>query len=482
VTQNAGLAYQHGCDAGQNASKVENQMAAISGGVASGDYDGDGWVDLYILQGQSGPNRLLRNNGNGVFQDVAAAAGVALAADCWSGPTFADFTGDGKLDLFVGGVLGTGPRFFRNQGDGTFEDVTAATGVTIDTASVGASFGDYDRDGDLDFFVTRWGTEPAVGELLKYVWRNNGDGTFTGFGSDIGIDGFLDRGVDRSFAPNFADINSDGWPDFLVTSDFGTSRVFLNDQDGTFTDVTNPAVITDQNGMGAAVVDFDDDGDLDWFVTSIYNASTGKDGNRLYRNPGNGNFSDYTTAAAVRIGYWGWGACAQDFNNDGFVDLLHENGWSTPDAVRLFVNNGNATFTERSQELGLLTVVEARGVSCFDYDRDGDIDVFVAPNNDSSVLYRNEGGNLGNFLQVRLVGTAPNTEAIGARVYGTIGARTQLREIRAGSNYVSQDPAVAHFGLGTATQVDQLQVVWPDQSTTTLNNVSANQFLVVAKP
>src|SRR5205809_641207 len=277
VTPAAGLTYQHGyAQLGQGGLVT----AWVAGGVAAGDYDGDGWVDLYVVRGDIGPNLLFHNRGDGTFEEVGARAGVALVGK-GSGPTCADCDGDGQLDLIVLGIgRGLDTRqpspitLFRNRGDGTFEDVTAGSGIVIDDRDTySAAFGDYDHDGFLDLFLTHWGGE-SPGPSSKHLWRNNGDGTFTDKSVDAHIadpyvihHAFGDRICDLSFTPNFADIDNDGWPDLLVAGDYGTSRVFINNRDGTFRNATDPAVITDQNGMGGAVGDYDNDGNLDWFVS-----------------------------------------------------------------------------------------------------------------------------------------------------------------------------------------------------------------------
>ena len=499
VTAAAGLTYQHGyAQLGQGGLVT----AWIAGGVAAGDYDGDGWVDLYVVRGDIGPNLLFHNGGDGTFEEVGARSGVALRGN-GSGPTFADFDGDGRLDLIVPGIgryLGTRQptplTLFRNRGDGTFEDVTARSGIVIDDRDTySAAFGDYDRDGFLDLFLTHWGDNVFGATSSKQLWHNNGDGTFSDVSIAAGIAAaYTVAGAigDLSFTPNFADIDDDGWPDILVAGDFGTSRVFLNNCDGTFRNVTDRAVITDENGMGGAVGDYDNDGHLDWFVSSIWdpNGDPGTNawhasGNRLYRNTGNGVFEDATDHAGVRQGWWGWGSSFADLDNDGHLDLFHVNGWNNPegpfeeDPARCFISNGDGTFTERSAALGLADAGEGRGVVAFDYDGDGDLDLFVANNQQAPRLYRNDGCDTGHFLSVKLRGRAPNTEAIGARVYVTAGGQTQMRELRAGSNFESQDPADAHFGLGTATSVDEIRIVWPDGTPTVLGGQAADAFLVV---
>lgn len=491
ATAEAGLSYVHAYPDGL--MDLDFELAMTSGGVAAGDYDGDGWIDLYAIGGPSGHNRLLRNRGDGTFEDIASSAGVALPGSFGAGPIFVDYDGDGHLDLVVGGVLGTAVRFLHNRGDGSFRDDTAVAGISASATTVGFAFGDFDRDGDLDASMAHWAAPLAYEARL---WRNDGGGRFTNASAEAGVD--IRRGdvpLDLSFTPNFADIDSDGWPDLLVAGDFGTSQIFRNQRDGTFADTTT-ATIDDENGMGAAVGDFDNDGDLDWFVSSIWNppgtppANWGVTGNRLYRNRGDGVFDDATDEAGVRVGYWGWGSCFADFNLDGHLDLFHVNGWGADlataffaDPSRLFVSNQDGTFAERSLELGLDETDQGRGVVCFDYDRDGDVDAFVANNGGPPRLWKNRAEGLGNsFLQVSLVGDQSNSQAIGARVSITTGATRQMREIRAGNNFVSQDPALAHFGLGTAKAIDELHVRWPNGQETRLVEQAVDRFIVIRQP
>ena len=487
VTEVAGVNYTHGNTVGKDLLQFG------SGGVAAGDYDGDGWVDLFAVSGDISANRLFRNRGDGTFIEVGQEAGVAEAGRRSSGPTFADYDGDGRVDLFVGAVDNGSPKLFRNRGDGSFELAGAASEVFPPSPYVSSTFGDYDGDGDLDLFTTRWGVITGI-QTVDYLWRNNGDGTFSGATLDAQLQFRAQRlerlEIEWTLSANFADINNDGWVDLLLASDFGTSQVFLNDQDGTFTDVTD-AIITDENGMGTAIEDYDADGDLDWFVTSIFDdrgAPTpdwGMTGNRLYRNRGDGTFEDATGTAGVRDGNWGWASCFADFDNDGFLDLFHVNGWPlsslfTDKPARLFMSNGDGMFSEQAEEAGIADRGFGVGIVCFDYDRDGDIDVFIANNEGPSRLYRNDNDNGGRFLQVRLRGRSPNTQGIGARIYATSsGSVTQMRELRAGTNYVSQDPAEAHFGLGAAAVVDEIRVVWPDRFVWSERNISADRMLVV---
>jgi len=420
VTSQSGLNYAHGFIAGGPIDEPQ----LISGGVAAGDYDNDGWVDLYVVRGDIGPNLLFRNLGNGSFQEVGQSAGLNISGTIGSGPTFADFSGDGFLDLLIGSVSASGVSLFLNNGNDTFSNITAGASETVVSRSntFSAAFGDYDLDNDLDLFLTHWGSGSVSGSS-EHLWRNNGDSTFTDVSIASGIAQTYQGDQDFTFSPNFADINNDGYPDILIAGDFGTSQVFVNQTDGTFLNTTDSNVITDENGMGATVGDYDNDGDLDWFVSSIYDpnmmaeANWGISGNRLYRNKGDGTFDDVTVAAGVEHGFWGWGSCFSDFDNDGNLDLAHVNGFGSSeggisaeffkDPTRLFMSNGDGTFTERALELGLVDTGLGRGIVCFDYDRDGDIDMFIANNNQPPKLFRNDGGNTNSFLNIKLNGLPP---------------------------------------------------------------------------
>ncbi len=489
------------------------------GGAAVGDFNGNGLLDIFITRGPLGPNRLYRNLGNHTFVDVAAEAGVAFTRSATenyrhSGPVFVDMNGNGLLDLFLGGMDGDPSLIFRNNGDGTFSDVTAGSGIDTMSAThtVSAAFGDYDLDGDLDLFLTHWGTVrdlSAPGDT-EHLWRNDSDDhriRFTSVSVEAGISPsiltlirpvssarFFD--ADFSFTPTFARLTDSPFPDLLIAADYNTSQVFMNNGDGTFRNATNVFVITDDFGMGSAVGDFFNTGRLDWFVTSIYPNNDGPRGrpigNRLYRNVG-GAFVDGTAAAGVKDGGWGWGACAADFDNDGLLDIFHTNGWPlrnphgdfTADASRLFMGDPSGRFREEAAALGLIDFSDARAAICADFNNNGFTDVLVLHNapGRSFTLWENVGNN-NNYLRVELQGLAPNTQAVGARVRARTGAVQQMREVMAGGNYLSQVPAVQVFGIGAHASVDELVIEWPDQDSepTVLTNIAAQQTLVVAHP
>lgn len=470
---------------------IDNFDAAEGGGVAVGDYNQDGHIDLYIVTGDDGDNVLLKNNGDGTFSNQTAGSGVALSGVWNSGPVFADINGDGWADLLVGSMQGEGFYVFLNDQDGTFTDFSASSNVIQQSSTqndISAGLGDVDNDGDLDLFIGHHSF--LVEPRRNHLWVNNGLGVFTAADASAGITNAFGT-ADYSFAATFADVNSDGWQDMLITADANQSRVFLNDGDGTFTDDNGPN-FNDQFGMGSAVADFDNDGDLDWFVTSIHDhpmgAQLGRNGNRLYINDGSGEFTDDSADAGVRQGYWGWGACAADFDNDGWLDIFHVNGMYslgghvdfTADPSRLFLNDQDGTFTESSVATGLVDTGQGRTEVCFDYDEDGDIDIFVFNVGQSSLLYRNDLTDNPGYLQVDVLPASVGETTAGAIIEVITGSLTQTRHITVGSNFESQEPLRQHFGLGGASIVDQVRVTLPSGETIIRNNVAINQILPVA--
>ena len=447
VTAQAGILFEH-------RYRAAGEPAYIAGGVAAADVDGDGLVDLFFTSGDQGRCALYKNNGDGTFRDITSLAGLSLSNRFNCGPVFADVDGDDRPDLLVGGLYDAPPLLFRNLGEGRFEDVTATSGLVIAATTYGGAFADVDRDGDLDLFTAHWAEDEG-----NFFWENQGDGRFLPADQRIG----LPTPLPYTFTPNFADINGDGWPDLLLTSDLGNSRLFINNGNGSFDDRTS-AVISDENGMGATVGDYDNDGDCDWFVSAI---GTPSSGNRLYRNDGAGNLEDVTDQSGVRQGFWGWGAAFADLDNDGWLDIFHVNGFYGPFAAgyhdtpaRLFHNNRDGSFSEMAAAAGIADMGQGRGVVCLDYDGDMDLDIVIANNGGPARLYRNDSG--GNGLILDLIGPPGQRDAVGAVLTIESGpAAGRIHQVRAGNNFVSGDPRLIHLGLGQQETLD-LTVQWPD--------------------
>ena len=329
------------------------------------------------------------------------------------------------------------------------------------------------------------------------LYRNTGNLVFEEAAAEAGV-AFTKSAVEnyRHSSPAFADLDGDNDLDLLLPGlDGDPTLLFANNGDGTFSNVTDYDVIIDGNGMGSAVGDFDGDGDLDWFVSSI--RAVGEDvpshlsrvGNRLYRND-EGTFADVTAEAGVADGGWGWGSCFLDFENDGDLDIYHTNGWQewdefggfNTDTSKAFVSNGDGTFTESAEELGLDDPEQGRGIVCADFDNDGDTDILQLHMHadNAATLWMNQATN--NWLSVRLRGAAPNTQAIGARIVASIAGDDHLREVTLGSNFASHNPTDQLFGLGSMAQVDTLTVEWPDGEPTVMQSLAVNQELVIDHP
>ncbi len=502
-SNNEEISFSRAVDAGLNNRSfggVLTQMSdseRFSGGIAAADYDADGDVDLYVVGGNDEPNHLYRDEGDGTYAEVAASVGLDLVH--WgSGPAFGDFDGDGDLDLFIGAVEGDPISLFENRlaEDGIFVDIIESSRIVVTADNtVGGTFFDYDGDGFLDLFLAHWGNPYVPGQDTETVWRNNGDSTFVGMSIESGIAATLvEDKEDYTFSPNFSDIDGDGDSDLLMSSDFNDSQVYLNNNDGTFTNVTDTDVIIDQAGMGGAVGDYDNDGDMDWFVTSIYNLDIqGGDqiGNRLYRNDGTGVFEDITLASQTDDGGWGWGACATDIDNDGRLDIVHVNGWTEVQGkdyrgipVRFFHNASpnSSVFNERAEEVGLTNDGQGRGLACFDSEGDGDIDIVISNNSPANVvMYRNETDNGNHSLGIRLQSAGNNRFGIGAHITVTTDDGAQVRELGGQNHYVSHSPLEVHFGLGTA-EVADIRVRWPDGMVTEMLAVDADQQITITQP
>jgi len=495
-------------------------IEAKGGGIGWFDSDGDGFLDAYVISGSAfeplepAPyNHLYRNRGDGTFEDATARSG--LGDPSWSmGCSAGDYDGDGDLDLYV---TNYGPnRLFENRGDGTFADVTDRAGVGDPHWGTGAAWADYDGDGDLDLYSSnfvQFDPELRPGDTMKFcmwhgvqvfygpeaydgdhdvLYRNNGDGTFTEVSQAAGT---ASEKAYNGFTAVFCDFSNDGLLDLYVADDTTPNLYYVNQGDGLFrnSSMRSGASLNEdgevQAGMGVAVGDYDADGDFDFFVTHFAD-----DYNTLYRNEGGRFFTDVAYMAGVAdvsIPYVGWGTEFYDFDHDGDEDLFVANGHVYP-AVDLHdlgtkyaqrnhvLENEDGRFRDVSSLAGPgLTVRKvSRGAAFGDYDRDGDVDILIQNVDDTPTLLRNDSRD-GNWVMVAVRSQGLNRFGVGARLVLEAGGRRQMREIRAGSSFLSMSQLEAHFGLADADRVDRLEVRWPSGQVREFDDVPVNHFLTV---
>ena len=513
VTKQAGISFKHclGDD------EISNIVEATGSGCAFLDFDGDGWMDIYAvngryLEGISDPDsryknvrttsRLYRNKGDGTFEDVTEKAGVG-AFGYGMGVAVGDYDNDGHPDIYV---TNFGKNIlYHNNGNGTFTDVTAKAGVACGQWSVGAIWIDYDKDGYLDLFVGNYlefdnkyrlfyEADVYPGPLaypgqLSVLYHNNHDGTFTDVSAKAGIN---KKG--RAMGVLSADYDDDGWPDIFVANDAMQNYMYHNNGNGTFTEVgIECGTAFGQHGnavssMGGDFADFDGDGKLDLMVPAMNYIG-------IFRNLGRGLFEEIsvpTGVARVSAQFWSWGGDLMDFDNDGWSDLLIANGDGhrlSEKQEQLLMRNvagpsGQRVFVDVSRSVGPYfdTRSVARGLATGDFDNDGDLDFFVLNIDQPSVLLRNDGGNRNNWITLQLIGTKSNRDGIGAKVTVRSGDFIQVAEKMSASSYLSQNDPRLHFGLGQRTMVDEVTIQWPSGRTQKLKEVKANQFLKVIEP
>jgi enediyne biosynthesis protein E4 len=499
-----------------------------SGGAAAavGDYDGDGFDDIFVTDSDIGkPNHLYHNNGDGTFTDVAEQAGVAGGNDALSIVSDAiwfDYDNDGREDLLVA-RFGT-PILYHNEGHGKFRDVTAASGFNKFSNTIAVIAFDYDNDGRLDVMFGNYfqpvnlldlktthvlpnDLDNAVNGGGVSLWRNLGNGKFAettakaGFGKHTGWT--LDIG--------HGDFNNDGLQDVYLACDYGTDRIFFNNGDGTFRDATEKSIGFDtRKGMNVDVADFDNDGWLDIYVTNITDEYM-KECNMLWHNNHDGTFTDIAKETGTCATLWGWAAKFGDFDNDGWPDLFVVNGlrsagkesyipvlvnmitrpgvdftelanwpaigdmtWSGYQKKKLFRNLNGQAFKEISAAAGVDNDRDGRGIALGDFDNDGRLDLFQTNADQPALFYRGVSEPIGNWVQFRLTGTKSNRDAIGARIRLTAGGFTQIREIDGGNGYASQSMRRAHFGIGRAAKIDSVEILWPSGQTEKLGPVGVN--------
>ncbi len=470
---------------------------AMTGGAAAGDFDGDGLIDLFFTRVDA-PDVLYHNTGDG-FVDVSAPAGFTQTLPT-NGVAAGDVDNDGDLDLYVTVSQSSRNFLYINDGAGRFTEAAVERGASVTAQpsttrrGQGAAFGDYDRDGYLDILTSDHSrpTSTSGARLLRNLGAAN-PGHFEDVTGAAGLDVYRTPlavpDTSYRFTPMFSDIDRDGATDILYVSDSRTSQLFWNNGDGTFTDGTVAAGVgTDKSGMGSTLGDYDRDGDLDWFITAIFDTPFlgVHPGNRLYRNNGNRTFTDVTTAASVRNSGWGWGTSFFDYDNDADLDLIATDGFVTgftADRTMLWRNNADGSFADVGVAAGVVDTGQGRGLLHLDYDSDGDLDIVIVNFAAAPILYRNDGGNESNWLRVTTEGTVSNRDGIGALITVTPDADQpqdfQIWEVTSGGSFLSQSELTAHFGLGDTTDsIDLVTIKWPSGELQRFTNIAVNSRLI----
>lgn len=503
-------------------------IEANGSGVAFLDYDSDGWQDVFLVngsrlegfpEGEAPTNHLFRNTGNGQFRDVTREA--KLVRSGWgNGVCVGDFDNDGFDDLYV---TYWGPNvLYRNNGNGTFTDITSRAGVAGPGHewSSGCTFIDYDRDGYLDLFVTSYqafdpATTPPPGRTSNCLWkgmpvfcgprglpfgavtlfRNRGDGTFEDVSMKSGVREV--RGY-YAFTAVAADLNQDGWTDIYVACDSTPNLFFRNNKNGTFTDIAAETGLAfnengfEQGGMGVGVGDFDNDGRLDLIKTNFAG-----DYPNLYRNIGGGIFEDVVVKAGLAINpqYVGWGVGFVDLDNDGWKDIFQVNGHVYPELEQqksdetyrhprlVYRNLGNGRFEDVGAMAGpgVAQRGSSRGAAFGDFDNDGDIDLLIMNMGAAPSLLRNDLKGENHWIKLKLQGTKSNRSAIGATVTIRAGAARQADAVLSQSSYISQNELRLHFGLGKQSRVDQITVRWPSGAAEQFPGAAADSLVLLVE-
>jgi hypothetical protein len=509
---------------GKHKAQVLQMFTDGGAAVAVGDYNNDGFDDLFVVDSDTGkPNHLMHNNGDLTFTDVAQIAGVAGGNEAQSvcaDALWFDYNNDGWLDLLVA-RFGT-PILYRNEGAGAdghyrFTDVSQAVGLTKFGNTVAVIAFDADNDGWLDLLLGNYFQPVNLLDLqTPHILPNNLDYADNGGGVTFwrnvplahGARGFVEMTAAAGFAHHtgwtldlgHADLNNDGWQDVYIAGDYGTDRLFFNKGDGTgtFVEVTETAIGYDtRKGMNVDMGDYNRDGWLDIYVTNITDEYM-KECNMLWHNNGDGTFIDLSRETGTCDTDWGWAAKFADFDNDGWEDLFAVNGlrsageqnyipvllemllkpgvdfsdinsypdignmtWSGYQKKRLFRNMTDGTFQEVAAAAGVDTDLDGRGIGVGDFNNDGMLDFYQTNANQPALLFRGRPENPGNWVELKLMGTKSNRDAIGARVILTAGGNAYLREVNGGNGYAGQSTTRLHFGIGAASRVDRVEIRWP---------------------
>ena len=513
----SGIDFKH--TDGKSEKRLFNEFLGSGGGFF--DYDNDGDLDIYLVNGASqiaspdknpSTNALYRNNGDGSFSNVTELTGTG-STSYGTGCTVGDYDNDGDLDLYIANF---GPNvLYQNSGKGTFIDVSMQSGVANSQWGTSCAFADVDNDGNLDLYITNYADYAVKNDKKCYVrgiwqycgprsyppdtdifYHNNGNGMFTDLTEKSG---FLDVPACHGLGVAFGDYDNDGDQDLYVANDQDPNFLFQNQGSGKFEETALLSGVSysdmgkEEAGMGTIFGDYDNDGLLDLTVSNFQ-----KETNTLYHNEGSGFFADVTTLAGIgeiTYSYLGWGIAFFDYDNDGYKDIFVANGHvldnitdidrstTYPQRNLLFRNLGDGTFEDVSNQSGSgLTLQKvSRTVALGDYDNDGDLDILVTNWNQTADLLRNEGGNLNNWIQINVVGTKSNKSGIGTRIKLVAGNLKQYQEVQSGGSYLAFSDLRTHFGVGNAKRIDLVEILWPSGHIDKYKDLAVNHRFIATE-
>ncbi len=505
IIEATGIAFRHSI----GDDELTNLVESVGGGAVFLDYDQDGFIDLYLSNGnyleafsdgnsQNYTNHLYRNRGDGTYEDLTEQAGVGHEG-YGMGMSVGDYNNDGYPDIYITNYGAN--VLYHNNGNGTFSDISNKAGIEGDACSVGAVWLDYDNDGLLDIYVGNYiqfdpdydfyyAPDGFPGPMAydaepDMLYHNNGNGTFTDLTKEMGV--FFPEG--RAMGVGIADYDNDGYTDIYVANDHMVNYMFHNEGGKSFKEVgVMTGVAFNQVGEGTISMavdfaDFNGDGLIDLFVSDDAYCS-------LYENRGDGLFTEmsYNSGIAVATAqHVGWASCFIDYDNDGDKDIFKINGelkhlYGQED--QLFENQGQGKFEDVSVERGAYfkEALVGRGACFGDYDNDGDLDAYIVNLNDRGVFLRNDQGNNKNWLQIKLIGQTSNRDGVGARVIVVAGDLTQMDQKKSSSGYLSQNDPRLHFGIGDHQKIDHIEVYWPSGKVQKIDNQEANQLITITEP
>ncbi|HLF35472.1 MAG TPA: CRTAC1 family protein [Cyclobacteriaceae bacterium] len=528
ATASAGIRFRH--FRGERTSQLPEDMGS---GAAWGDYDNDGWQDLFIanfagpislteeeIRNSEAACQLYHNNRDGTFKEVSKIAGVDIR-DFINGAAWADFDSDGWPDLSVS-CYGHN-RLYRNKGDGTFTDVSKTSGIgNVPGFWSGLAWGDYNLDGHPDLYICGYVvyTRPEKGKSSRQynaevpaslnpssfrpaenkLYRNNGNGTFRDVTEDLGVAN--EEG--RSLSAVWCDFDADGWPDLYVANDVSDNVFYRNTGKGTFSEISHSAFVADYRGaMGLAVGDWNNDGDMDMFIThwiaqenALYDNMLTQITRMNIKGSHEIKFMDYADRfglGQIALDYIGFGTFFFDYNNDGRLDIFVANGstFELKDQTKSLVAMDDQLFWNRNDEEGFYNIspvagnyfrkkYTGRGTAWADYDNDGDPDIFIVNHDGPGILLRNDGGNQNNWIEIKLLSAGKNRFGLGAKIKVVTAGLTQIRQVGTEGSYLSQNSLVQHFGLGESQTADTVEILWPDQHRQEFYQVPANRIMEIA--